>query len=59
MMPKELGGIVSPELLVYGTTNIRVADASVVPLRVFPHTTLGIYGVAEKGADMILKATTN
>ncbi|KAF8178789.1 hypothetical protein K438DRAFT_1920452 [Mycena galopus ATCC 62051] len=59
MMPKELGGIVSPELLVYGTTNIRVADASVVPLSVFPHTTLGIYGVAEKGADMILKATTN
>ncbi|KAF8173405.1 hypothetical protein K438DRAFT_1908996 [Mycena galopus ATCC 62051] len=59
MMPKELGGVVSPELLVYGTTNIRVADASVVPLSVFPHTTLGIYGVAEKGADMILKAATN
>ncbi|KAF7340579.1 Alcohol oxidase [Mycena sanguinolenta] len=59
MMPKELGGVVSPELLVYGTTNIRVTDASVVPLSVFPHTTLGLYGVAEKGADMILKAVTN
>ncbi|KAJ6448329.1 alcohol oxidase [Mycena sanguinolenta] len=58
MMPKELGGVVSPELLVYGTTNIRVTDASIVPLSVFPHTTLGLYGVAEKGADMILKAAT-
>ncbi|KAF5366518.1 hypothetical protein D9757_012187 [Collybiopsis confluens] len=56
MMPRELGGVVSPELLVYGTTNIRVADASIVPLSVFPHTTLGLYGVAEKAADMILQA---
>ncbi|KAJ7575102.1 alcohol oxidase [Mycena floridula] len=56
MMPKELGGVVSPELLVYGTTNLRVADASIVPLSIFPHTTLGLYGVAEKAADMILKA---
>ncbi|KAJ6452429.1 alcohol oxidase [Mycena sanguinolenta] len=58
MMPKELGGVVCPELLVYGTSNIRVADASIVPLSVFPHTTLGLYGIAEKGADMILKAAT-
>lgn len=76
MMPKELGGVVSPELLVYGeevplahfdsqclaeilgTTNIRVADASIVPMSVFPHTTLGLYGVAEKAADIILKAAT-
>ncbi|KAJ7611557.1 alcohol oxidase [Mycena polygramma] len=56
MMPKELGGVVSPELLVYGTTNLRVADASIVPLSIFPHTTLGLYGVAEKAADMILQA---
>ncbi|KAJ7935979.1 alcohol oxidase [Mycena leptocephala] len=58
MMPKELGGVVSPELLVYGTTNLRVADASIVPLSIFPHTTLGLYGVGEKAADMILKAVT-
>ncbi|KAJ3740868.1 alcohol oxidase [Lentinula detonsa] len=55
MMPRELGGVVSPELLVYGTTNLRIADASIVPLSVFPHTTLGLYGVAEKAADMILQ----
>ncbi|KAF7366204.1 Alcohol oxidase [Mycena venus] len=59
MMPKALGGVVSPELLVYGTTNIRVADASIVPLSVFPHPTLGLYGVAEKAAHMILQTAAN
>lgn len=72
MMPKELGGVVSPQLLVYGvfvfsgytfnpevitgTTNLRIADASILPLSVFPHPTLGLYGVAEKAASMILQA---
>ncbi|KAF5381445.1 hypothetical protein D9757_009022 [Collybiopsis confluens] len=55
MMPKDLGGVVSPELLVYGTSNIRIADASVIPLSVFPHTTLGLYGVAEKAAEVIVQ----
>ncbi|KAF7366011.1 Alcohol oxidase [Mycena venus] len=59
MMPKALGGVVSPELMVYGTTNIRVADASILPLSVFPHTTLGLYGVAEKAAHMILQTAAN
>ncbi|KAE9395231.1 alcohol oxidase [Gymnopus androsaceus JB14] len=58
MMPKELGGVVSPQLLVYGTTNLRIADASIVPMSIFPHTTLGLYGVAEKAADMILQAAS-
>ncbi|KAK7472313.1 hypothetical protein VKT23_000433 [Stygiomarasmius scandens] len=58
MMPKELGGVVSPQLLVYGTTNLRVADASIMPLSVFPHCTLGLYGVAEKAADMILQTAS-
>ncbi|KAJ3867330.1 alcohol oxidase [Lentinula novae-zelandiae] len=57
IMPKELGGVVSPQLLVYGTTNLRIADASILPLSVFPHPTLGLYGVAEKAASMILEAT--
>ncbi|KAF5360135.1 hypothetical protein D9758_011325 [Tetrapyrgos nigripes] len=54
MMPQEVGGVVSPQLLVYGTTNLRVADASIMPLSVFPHCTLGLYGVAEKAAEIIL-----
>lgn len=81
MMPQELGGVVSPELLIFGgshsyscrlrseadnpscysrigTTNIRVADASIMPLGVFPHCTLGLYGVGEKAAEMILQAAS-
>ncbi|THU89701.1 alcohol oxidase [Dendrothele bispora CBS 962.96] len=58
MMPQEMGGVVSPQLLVYGTTNLRVADASIMPLSVFPHCTLGLYGVAEKAAAMILQTAS-
>lgn len=32
MLPRAEGGVVDPTLLVYGTTNVRVADMSVVPL---------------------------
>jgi choline dehydrogenase-like flavoprotein len=41
-----------------GTTNIRVADASIMPISVSPHTTLGLYGIGEKAADMILKTAS-
>lgn len=32
MLPKEDGGVVDPSLLVYGTKNLRVVDASILPL---------------------------
>lgn len=39
MLPFEDGGVVNPELLVYGTNNLRVADASIIPLvRAFSHS---------------------
>lgn len=37
MLPLELGGVVSPSLLVYGTSNVRVADASVYPFDLSSH----------------------
>ncbi|KIJ28546.1 GMC oxidoreductase [Sphaerobolus stellatus SS14] len=38
MLPREHGGVVDPSLKVYGTSNIRVCDLSVIPLIVGVHT---------------------
>ncbi|KAH9843598.1 GMC oxidoreductase [Rhodofomes roseus] len=38
MMPKEIGGVVDTKLKVYGTTNVRVVDMSIVPLPIGTHT---------------------
>lgn len=48
MMPLELGGVVSPELMVYGTRNLRVVDASIMPMLPAAHLQAVVYGVAEK-----------
>ncbi|KAH8100200.1 alcohol oxidase [Cristinia sonorae] len=53
MMSKELGGVVDNKLLVYGTSNLRVIDASVFPLLLSANTQSVTYAVAEKGADVI------
>lgn len=56
MLPRELGGVVSPELKVYGTSNVRVLDASVLPFQVCGHLTSTLYAMAEKAADIIKAA---
>ncbi len=56
MMPLELGGVVSPELLVYGTQNLRVVDSSIMPMLPAAHLQAVVYGVAEKAADIIKAA---
>ncbi|KAI9661480.1 MAG: hypothetical protein M1831_003002 [Alyxoria varia] len=55
MMSRELGGVVDAELRVYGTQNVRVVDASVLPFQVVGHLMSTIYAVAEKAADVIKK----
>ncbi|CAG8306625.1 unnamed protein product [Penicillium salamii] len=55
MLPKEVGGVVDTSLKVYGTSNVRVVDASVVPFQVCGHLQSTIYAVAERAADIIKK----
>ncbi|KAJ7804490.1 hypothetical protein B0H14DRAFT_2612275 [Mycena olivaceomarginata] len=42
ILPLSLGGVVNTSLVVYGTTNLRVVDVSVVPLSVSSHTEMPV-----------------
>lgn len=53
MLPREMGGVVDPMLRVYGTANIRVCDASVIPLTPRANPQATVYGVAEHAASII------
>ena len=55
MMTRSLGGVVDAELLVYSTSNVRVVDASVMPLQSSAHLQATVYAIAEKAAHMILE----
>lgn len=48
MLPLNRGGVVDPELLVYGTQNLRVVDASIFPLVPAAHLQAVVYAVAER-----------
>ncbi|ETS73552.1 hypothetical protein PFICI_14498 [Pestalotiopsis fici W106-1] len=54
MMSRELGGVVDSELRVYGTRNVRVVDASVVPLQISGHLTATLYALADRAAAIII-----
>jgi choline dehydrogenase-like flavoprotein len=53
MMPLELGGVVSDQLLVYGVKQLSIVDASIIPLIPVTHLQATTYAIAEKAADLI------
>ena len=53
MMSKEMGGVVDDQLRVYGCANLRVCDASVIPVVPRNNPQGVVYAVAEHGADII------
>jgi len=48
MLPLDLGGVVDTHLRVYGTKNLRVVDAGIIPLVPAAHLQAPIYAIAEK-----------
>ena len=53
MLPRADGGVVSDHLLVHGTKNLRVVDASVFPIIPRGNIQSTVYAVAERAADII------
>ncbi|KAI9667974.1 MAG: hypothetical protein M1821_000794 [Bathelium mastoideum] len=53
MMPRAMGGVVDSRLRVYGTANLRVCDASIMPLEPTANPQAVVYGIAELGASFI------
>ena len=48
MAKLDLYGVVDSSLKVYGTTNLRVVDASILPMHVAAHTQSTTYAIGEK-----------
>ncbi|KAI2618366.1 putative GMC oxidoreductase [Hypoxylon sp. NC1633] len=56
MLPKEKNGVVDTELRVYGVANLRVVDASAIPLISTANLQSTVYAFAERAADIVKEA---
>ena len=55
MKPRNRGGVVDERLIVHGSKNLRVVDASIMPFISRGNTQSTVYAVAERAADMIME----
>ena len=53
MMPEDMGGCVSDELLFYGVKQLSIIDASIMPLIPSQHIQATVYAIGEKAAAII------
>ncbi|KAI0052472.1 GMC oxidoreductase [Auriscalpium vulgare] len=53
LAPESLGGVVAPDFKVHHTANLRVVDASVIPLTFSVAPLATVFAIAEKAADEI------
>lgn len=52
--PRELGGVLRPDLTVHGTVGLSVADNSIMPLVPGTHTSSTAYAIGEKASVLIM-----
>lgn len=57
MKPKERGGVANERSIVYGTNNLRIMDASIMPTIPGGNVQSSLYAVAERAADLIIADT--
>ncbi|KAH9812539.1 hypothetical protein DFH28DRAFT_1223301 [Melampsora americana] len=55
MLPLELGGVVDNQLKVYGTQNLRIIDASIIPTQIAAHPSMTVYAIAEMAVKKIMR----
>jgi choline dehydrogenase-like flavoprotein len=58
MMREGFGGVVDGGLRVYGTSGVRVCDASVLPVIPRGNILSAVYGWGEKASEIIIKEHT-
>ena len=53
MLPRNAGGVVDHRLIVHQTKNLRIVDASVMPITPRGNPQSSVYAIAERAADFI------